>query len=413
MIRLVPFLAFAYVVAGLMAATSEAPIVFGRYSYQAAALIALCLLTYLAVAITPRRSAGPTGAVPQSRLETVALVALVALTFVVTGSNAVQRLPLVQYVLPAVRILAAAALIAREAARARAVGAPNGPLLAAAMVLLVWASGDLMISAATRSVPPHAQASSLVFREPVDVRALPQDALVLIGDSFVWGQGVEVSDTFGVQLERQLRQAGRPTAVRSLGSVGAGLRTYIDVVSSLPSDRKVDRIALVFYMNDMPAAPRLTDTFRNQMITLGVGSPTLRIAGDLAGRRLTPTLDDYHAQIASDYDATDPTYPARWEALSRQLREFAEKATARSRGTPLLVVLPLMVDFAAYPLGEAHDRLGELGRGLGYDVVDLLPVFREELGDGRRHLVSPQDNHFNPATHTVVARVMAKALGEP
>jgi lysophospholipase L1-like esterase len=411
MIRLVPFLAFAYVVAGLMAARSEAPIVFGRYSYQAAALIAVCLLMYLAVAAALRRRDSESA--DQGLVMGLALVTLVALTFVVTGSNAVQRLPLVEYVLPAVRVLAAVALIALVAARARAAGAPAGPLLGASMVLLVWASGDFIIAAATRNAPPHAQASSLAFREPVDLRALPRDAVVLIGDSFVWGQGVEVHETFGAQLEGRLRERGRTARVQSLGVVGAGLRTYLDVVASLPRDRPVDRIALVFYMNDMPAALRLTDTFRNQMITLGVGSPTLRIVGDLAGRRLTPTLDAYHAQVARDYDAADPTYPARWATLGRQLREFAEQAATRSRGTPLLVVLPLMVDFASYPLGDAHERLGDLGRELGYEVVDLLPVFRDELGDGGRHRVSPQDNHFDPATHAVVARALAMALANP
>jgi hypothetical protein len=49
-----------------------------------------------------------------------------------------------------------------------------------------------------------------------------------------------------------------------------------------------------------------------------------------------------------------------------------------------------------------------LGGPFGDGVADL-PVLRDELGDGGRHLVSPQDNHFNPATHAVVARAMALA----
>lgn len=417
MTRFAPFVVFAYVLAGLVAAQSEAPIVLGRYSYQAAALIVLCLATYLAIAaagIGPPEGGPYADARSRRRaLAPVALLSLVAITFIVTGSNAVQRLPLVQYALPAVRILAAVALVARESARARDAGAPNGPMLAASMVLLVWASGDLLVSAATRHAPPHAQASSLAFREPHDLSALPRDAVVVIGDSFVWGQGVEAGETFGARLEQQLRQQGSAAEVHSLGVVGAGLRTYLDVVSAMPAGRTVDRIALVFYMNDMPPALRGADAFRNQMIALGVGSPTLRIVGDLAARWLTPTLDAYHARVARDYDAADPTFPGRWGALGRQLRAFADAATSRSRGTPLLVVVPLMVDFVAYPLGGAHDRLGALGREAGYEVVDLLPVFRAELGDGRRHLVSPEDNHFDRATHALVARTLARALASP
>lgn len=391
MIRLAPFLAFAYVAIGLVAATSESPVVLGRYSYQAAALILVCVALYGAAFVSWRREL--------SAIEAMSLLALVTLTFIVPGSNAVQRLPLVQYLLPAVRVLAALALVARESSRFRLSGRPNGPLLAAAMVLLVWASADLVVAAITRRAPPHARTSAVAFREPYDLRALPADAVVLVGDSFVWGQGVEAPETFGARL-----------GAYSLGVVGAGLTTYLDIVGSLPADRPVRRIALVYYMNDMPASPRLADTFRNQMITLGVGSPTLRIVGDLAGRSLTPTLAEYHARVAADYDPSDATFAGRWQAMSEQLREFAARARTRSRETPLLVVLPLMVDFRSYPLTGAHERLRALGTELGYEVVDLLPVFRERLGDGRRHLVSPEDNHFDASTHAEVAAALSAII---
>lgn len=411
MIRLAPFVVFAYVVAGLAGAASEAPVVLGRFSYQAAALLVVILVVYV-IGIVPPRGTGLDGR-PALGREALGLVALVALTFVVPGSNAVQRLPWVQYVLPAVRILAAVALVAREAARTRGGGPLHGPMLAASMVLMVWASADLVVAGVTRHAAPHAQASPLAFREAVDLSRLPPDAVVLIGDSFVWGQGVEAGETLGARLEQALGEQGGAAPVYSLGVVGAGLRTYLDVVSVLPPDRQVGRIALVFYMNDMPSAPRLADSFRNLMITLGVGAPTLRIVGDLAARSLTPTLDAYHATVAADYDETGATFSRRWDTLRGQLSAFAVAARQRSRGTPLLVVLPLMVDFAAYPLDHAHQRLAGLGGELGYDVVDLLPVFREQLGDGRRHLVAPGDNHFDASTHAVVGRTLAAALGGP
>lgn len=406
MIRVAPYLVFAYVLAGLIGATSETPIVLGRYSYQAAALIVVCAGVYAAaavgVAVSRRR--------PLSAIEAVALLALILLTFVVPGSNAVQRVPLVQYLLPAVRMLAAAALVARESARFRTAGRPNGPMLAAAMMLLVWASSDLVVAAATRRTPPHARASSTAFRTSYDLEAIPAGAVVLVGDSFVWGQGVAADETLGAQLEQRLAASGRRAPVYSLGVVGAGLTTYLDVAAAIPADRRARRIALVFYMNDMPPAPRMADTFRNQMITLGVGSPTLRIVGDLAGRSLTPTLDDYHARVAADYDASAPTFAGRWEALGAQLGEFADRARSRSAEPPLFVVLPLMVDFGAYPLSEAHGRLAALARTAGFEVIDLLPVFRAQLGDGRRHLAAAGDNHFDAFTHGVVAQSLAAII---
>jgi hypothetical protein len=418
-IRAAPFVVFLYVFAGLAGARSEAPVLLNRYSFQAATLIVLCLVVFgLAATAWRRRKHGP----ETTLLETAALTVLVVVTLVMPGSNAVQRVPYVQYVLPVVRGLAAAALIAGQMARFRRTGAPNGPVLAAAAVLAVWASADVVIAAITRQAPPHAGSAILAFRHDYDLNAIPPRGLVLIGDSFVWGQGVGETETLGVRLEQRLRTAGGTSGagtvgtgppVYSLGAVGGGLTTYLATLSALPAGKTVDRIALVYYVNDMPPAPRLVDSFRSQMIALGVGAPTLRIVGDLAGRALTPTLDDYYAKLVADYDAGEPTFDARWRALSRQIEEFRALAAQRSRNAPLFVILPLMVDFAGYPLTDAHQRLGALATQLGFDVVDLLPVFRAQLGDGRRHLAAAEDNHFDAFTHDIVAAALFAQLGKP
>jgi hypothetical protein len=302
-------------------------------------------------------------------------------------------------------------------ARFRRVGAPNGLVLASAAMLAVWAAADVAIAAITRQAPPHAASAILAFRHDYDLDAIPPQGLVLIGDSFVWGQGVGELETLGARLEQRLRDTptgtGAATKVYSLGAVGGGLRTYLATLAALPAGRTVGRIALVFYINDMPPAPRLADSFRSQMITLGVGAPTLRVAGDLAARALTPTLDEYYARLVADYDPGEPTFDSRWNALSRQIEEFRVLATQRSSAPPLFVILPLMVDFARYPLADAHVRLAGLGARLGFEVVDLLPVFSTQIGDGRRHLVSAEDNHFDAFAHDVVAQVLFDRLARP
>lgn len=65
-----------------------------------------------------------------------------------------------------------------------------------------------------------------------------------------------------------------------------------------------------------------------------------------------------------------------------------------------------MVDDESYPLDFAHRDLAIVSDEIGYEVVDLLAVFREQLRDGRRFRVDPNDNHFNSDVHSIVADVI-------
>ena len=68
-----------------------------------------------------------------------------------------------------------------------------------------------------------------------------------------------------------------------------------------------------------------------------------------------------------------------------------------------------MVNFYDYPLNEAHEDLRKTGDRLGYEVIDLLPVFKEKLGDGARYRL-PNDNHFNAEIHNLIANILKQKL---
>ncbi len=65
-----------------------------------------------------------------------------------------------------------------------------------------------------------------------------------------------------------------------------------------------------------------------------------------------------------------------------------------------------MVNFRPYPLESDHEALRKTAEGLGYDVLDLLPAFRAELGDGSKYRVHPGDNHFDARVHALVAALI-------
>jgi hypothetical protein len=395
-----PLLLFAYPLVGLLSSTSQYPVVLGRWSPALAAILALCIAAYVVagVASWSRRDG----------MLKLALLLVVVLSYALPSSNAAQRLVAIQYVLPGVRLLAAGAWLVMElhAWRERR---RVGPFMAAALVLGIFALGDLGLALATRARPPHAKAADEGFRSTAD-RAPPHGATVIIGDSFVWGQGVEASERFGDRLQARWAASGEAHPVVSLGLVGAGVTDYQHLVRRASPERPARQIVLSFYANDMPPKERAVVRLHYQLIALGVGAPTLRLLGDVLARRAAPTMDGYLTSVIEDYDPSEASFASRWGYLKRSLASIRSDAAARSVEPPVLLLLPLMMDFDPYPLQAGHDRVHALGRELGYSVVDMLPVFRRELGHGRDYLVAPDDNHFDARVHDLVAATLAERL---
>src|SRR5262249_31659976 len=126
-----------------------------------------------------------------------------------------------------------------------------------------------------------------------------------------------------------------------------------------------------------------------------------------------PDVETYHQYLVDCYDPQDSTFCARWSRLEEFVVRFRDLARERSRGKPLFLILPLMVDFHAYPLTAAHRDLAHLAERQGYEVLDLLPLFRTALGDGRAYRAAPNDNHFDARGHALVARVLKDRLAQP
>jgi lysophospholipase L1-like esterase len=116
-------------------------------------------------------------------------------------------------------------------------------------------------------------------------------------------------------------------------------------------------------------------------------------------------------------------YDAAWDDVARDLRRIlalARKAGAR----PILIFAPgeQQVTVATRPYLESlgfewddrtlsdttfTDRLGALARAEDVTFIDLLPLLRARRDDG---LYFPQDGHWTPAGHVLVADVIARVL---
>jgi len=252
------------------------------------------------------------------------------------------------------------------------------------------------------------------YRDRYALESVTPDDIVLVGDSFVWGHGVAKTERFGNVLERLYAGEGRRVRVFSLGVRGAGPSRYLESLGRVPEGRRVGVVIFSFYPNDLASRPgpsrRALRLVQNATFQLGQSSLTFRAAHDALGKLEMPSVDHYHRSVVEDYRKNEPTFRARWDELVAALGRFDRLAARRSNSRPMLLLIPLMVDFRAYQLTEAHAELRAAAEAMGYDVLDLLPAFAAQLKDGSRFRSGRNDNHFDARTHELVGSLIKRHL---
>lgn len=402
---LTPLLLYAYpAVAGLLA-RSEVPQILGRYTTTffafnvwSVGVVALLLGAWL------RRS---------HTVLQIACLLLIFTTVLAPANNQMRYLPGINVLMPLVRLVGGFMIVLVGFDRFRSkTGRPVGWLTGLGALFIALSLVDFVLFAVIALAPAHRKPDA-GLREAYALEHIGARDLILVGDSFVWGQGVDQAERFGDRLEAILTEHGRSARVYSLGLIGIAAPQYIELLAELPDAAKAERIIVAFYMNDMPPIENLMWRTRAAAVSLGRGFPSLRLAGDKLSHVLAGDVHDYHRYIVESYHEDRPSYAARKALLETQLRRIHELAREHSTLKPVLLILPVMVGFEEYPLENGHRLLSDLGATLDYEVIDLLPVFRETLVDADAHRTSPDDNHFDAYTHDLVARTLYKELIEP
>ncbi len=251
-----------------------------------------------------------------------------------------------------------------------------------------------------------------------------KDSIALLGDSFVYGQGVEESRTFTRQLS-DLTGA----RIHSYASPGDNISEVMRQFQTALSEKSkfhFSRIIYVFVLNDPGMPPELKnqqnqiDDFMNIrwaawrehesfiFRTLGDLSEYSMMAGLLLDRVLTAAVRRQTIQWYLDiFDSrTNPLLERTFDAISSMNNE-AHKAGIDFQ----LVVYPLMVDMRHYPFDRIHDTIRELAAKRGIPTLDLLPAFKRDHNN-HRLVVHSIDGHPNSFAQGIAARATAKYLNE-
>ena len=221
LVVLCPFVLFAYPAAAVFLGTSEFPVLLQKYSYGAAAFNVVTLLLYAAFAASLLRRA--------LLMASLTTIALLVLSYALPASNSVLVLPGTLPVLSATRLAASIALIVLAVAAARGGQGRATPIaLVAGALFLIPSLIDTAFLVSRDFRKPDATTSLGVgYRTNDDLSGLTDHDVVIVGDSFVWGQGVEIDQRFGDVLQASLRRSDPRATVYSLGIIGVGLKDYV------------------------------------------------------------------------------------------------------------------------------------------------------------------------------------------
>ena len=227
--------------------------------------------------------------------------------------------------------------------------------------------------------------------------------VMLLGDSFTFGEGVRLEDTFAVQLEGKLREARPEVEVLNLGVSSWNTQDEYIYLNRVGYKFDPDLVVVVFVLNDAAYAGGLDlwENFRERYEAFGLLKRSYLasyvyavVAREIYGRRYVESL------VGSALDE-----PTLWKialGMLSRMDGISQKLGARFA----VVIFPFMYQLDdRYPFTPLHDLVRQHCEAEGIPVLDLLDVFR-----GQDYLdlwVHPSDQHPNEIGHAIAAGAMA------
>ena len=249
--------------------------------------------------------------------------------------------------------------------------------------------------------------------------------VVAIGDSCTFGKGVEESDTWPRQLERELQArlgASRRVRVANLGVNGYSSRDYLEVLETQALALKPHFVIVGYCLNDFPNALKQVDAAVYQ------GKDTLRA-------QLSWDLREQLGKLALFRWLRASYYEVNRERDLEQVERLAEKLTGDSTGAMAtmereserldamktlcgsvdaeLITMLFPYESQVYlqrPVEGPGPRLRALMQERSVHFVDLLAEFRAQAGTSDRPtrlFVRGDRYHPNAAGYGIVARALA------
>jgi len=269
----------------------------------------------------------------------------------------------------------------------------------------------------------------------IAAKAPGERRVLMLGDSFIWGMGVEDDETIPARIQQDLQAKGEKVSVGNAGMFGTSPREWgYTLERYLPSFQPDLVVATMYVGNDvldllqeplsvvdgwlMTSGPaglaRESWRFRMMVTSVlwrrleGLWQNSLETLAIRAIKPIGPGISMAEALFLDRDPSRDAELPFLAEVMTALQTSFAEFARAAPSLPRFVVLLPghevalrdydaLLrengLDPALHARGRGHARLTQLLQQLGIEVLDLTATI---LGtEDRKSLYFAQDWHFS------------------
>ncbi len=265
--------------------------------------------------------------------------------------------------------------------------------------------------------------------------------IITIGDSFTYGMGVDLKDTYPKRLETILNRNGKRFEVLNFGVIGYNMWQYKELLVRKALSYQPEIIILALYQNDLKQSrpPYETDPDYQPHNPFAQPAATEQ-QGILSHSALWNVLKNLNARIeykyrylrghdylkniparkqqfgtaqsgSDDYKILTGTFDReKTLAFSQALHQFV--ATARKNDTKvLLAYIPDSIQLNDPKLQVVNRQIANWSRTIGVPFVDLTPVLEQEPRIESLYLF-PFDAHNSPKGQRLIAQALAATLNE-
>jgi len=235
--------------------------------------------------------------------------------------------------------------------------------------------------------------------------------LLVVGDSITWGQGVRSEDSLYTSiLARRLARHVPPMEVASVARMGRELDDHRLMLRQYGEEIDPDVIVYQWFPNDMEIGRR-NRPWREGLWTRGFWHGPLRERSFVyffLHYQATQFLNRNEETFSEYFDRMFTGDTPEWNRFAEEFRAFAAEATALA--PRVIVALYPLYDSGGFHLAAVHEKMKNLGREAGVEVLDLNdgPGLRDRRIE--RIAASRFDAHPNAATHAEIAERLGAAL---
>jgi len=257
--------------------------------------------------------------------------------------------------------------------------------------------------------------NSLGLRErELNKRPKAEKTILLLGDSFVWGDGLPVESLISTKLEKKLNQLGYSVEVVNGGGGGGNAESEYNFLVKLSPIYKPSEVIVFFFTNDILEDESLKDYSdmrvakswrQNIKEFLRSRSHFFAFLYYLYKDRIVEIIGVPKFMLPPDYFDLDDSKPGwkNFKIYALKMRDFCKE---NNIVFSYVIIPTLTVLNDKYPYKEMHEALKKFFNESGIDYFDLFPVFSPYRPS--KLWVNLENSHWNDFATSIAADAIIK-----